>query len=41
MPSEDRGGTFYPVPVRLPFYAALPFADNIVWGTVSFCTRNK
>ncbi|WP_107818757.1 hypothetical protein [Neisseria bergeri] len=35
MPSEDRGGTFYPVPVRLPFYAALPFADNIAHFFIS------
>ncbi|WP_118820030.1 hypothetical protein [Neisseria bergeri] len=35
MPSENRGGAFCPVPVRLPFYAALPFAGNIAHFFIS------
>ncbi|EFV63219.1 hypothetical protein NMH_1967 [Neisseria meningitidis H44/76] len=35
MPSEDEGSTFCPVPTRLPFYAAPPFADNIAHFFIS------
>ncbi|KIF92276.1 hypothetical protein B1A90_00630 [Neisseria meningitidis] len=35
MPSEDEGSTFCPVPARLPFYAAPPFADNIAHFFIS------
>ncbi|HFC8548125.1 TPA: hypothetical protein ACFRHE_000151 [Neisseria lactamica] len=35
MPSEDEGSTFCPVPARLPFYAAPPFADGIAHFFIS------